>query len=158
MKVIFLDIDGVLNHMRPDSYVKDREDPVHELMEEHIPLINEVIEKTGAVYIISSTWRKRFMPHPRTAIAEIFSRAGINGLVRGYTENLNDRRDTEIRKWLRDHADHYDVTAWCAIDDDIADMDRLPKQHFVKTKTSHGLLREHADELIEKLKKPWVRA
>ena len=55
MKVIFLDIDGVLN-----SGAYDRRRNWNELTdidESRLPLVKQIVDQTGAVIVLSSTWR-----------------------------------------------------------------------------------------------------
>lgn len=70
MKVIFLDIDGVLNHQ---GYLNDKKQAGKKLIAkpedwygaqqiepEKVGLLNRIVEETGAAVVICSTWRKRF--------------------------------------------------------------------------------------------------
>ena len=70
MKIIFLDIDGVLNHQ---GYLNDKKQAGKELIAkpedwygsyqiepEKVELLNRIVEATGAWVVICSTWRKRF--------------------------------------------------------------------------------------------------
>lgn len=47
MKIIFLDIDGVLNYENSKSKVE----------EEKVKLLKEIVDKTGAEIVLSSDWR-----------------------------------------------------------------------------------------------------
>jgi len=68
MKLIFLDIDGVLNYKlfwkekrqceRRDELSDDAPDGAHDLCENRIELLNSLIEDTGAKVVVSSSWRK----------------------------------------------------------------------------------------------------
>ena len=53
MKVIFLDIDGVLNRIG----CKDLIHGIYFVMDEKILLLKEIIEATDAKIVLSSTWR-----------------------------------------------------------------------------------------------------
>ena len=57
MKVIFLDIDGVLNTgaYRENPDVDYFEQPISE---EHMPLLEYLVKSTGAKIVLSSTWRE----------------------------------------------------------------------------------------------------
>jgi hypothetical protein len=122
MKVIFLDIDGVLNHenwfkkrmtIKNDFNSKEWNDhyPFYEFDPESVKQLNKIIDKTGAKVVISSTWR-----HGRTVeqLQEILDKVGFIGevidktpsfIARG-TDNLGEKisytipRGCEIDWWL----------------------------------------------------------
>jgi hypothetical protein len=111
-KIIFLDIDGVLNcrftpNPRKFPYIVD------------LPLLDRfrrVVERSGADVVLSSTWR--YDP------AGVFS-AKHWGIP--FTDMIPDfpkqpRRD-EILAWLKDHKE---VTRFAVLDDEDDDLDELP--------------------------------
>ena len=53
MKVIFLDVDGVLNSKRDGNSIKLRTDS-------HFRLLQEIVKATGAKIVLSSSWRAGF--------------------------------------------------------------------------------------------------
>ena len=53
MKVIFLDIDGVLNY----SGCKEKIGGIFFVNDERIKILKEIIDKTNAKIVLSSTWR-----------------------------------------------------------------------------------------------------
>ena len=58
MKIIFLDIDGVLN-----SRVYDRKRNWNEqtdIDETRLPLVKKIVDGTGAKIVLSSTWREHW--------------------------------------------------------------------------------------------------
>ena len=58
IKIVFLDVDGVLNSLNytPVQDVKCVDD-LYVIEEEKIKLLKEIIIKTNAKIVISSTWR-----------------------------------------------------------------------------------------------------
>lgn len=54
MKVIFLDVDGVLNYEGCDSYYGG----VYFVLEEKMRLLAEIVRKTEAKIVLTSTWRQ----------------------------------------------------------------------------------------------------
>jgi hypothetical protein len=112
MKVIFLDIDGVLNctktrNPRKLPYVVDPR---------LLRRFKRLLDRTGAKVVLSSTWR--YDP------AGLFSarRAGIPFI--GTTPDLPKRpRRDEILAWL---ADHPRVKRYAIIDDEDDELDELP--------------------------------
>lgn len=55
MKVIFLDIDGVLNSRKYDSVRNWNEQT--DIDVSRLPLLGEIVAATGAEIVLSSTWR-----------------------------------------------------------------------------------------------------
>ncbi len=116
MKVIFLDIDGVLNYQlfwktmrQADRYKgtpKDAPDGAHDICEEKVKLLNGLIERTGAKVVVSSTWR---LGNDAEQLQEVLEYRGFTGEVIGTTMYLrfanNDYeysvpRGCEIKAWL----------------------------------------------------------
>ena len=62
-KIVFLDIDGVLNselHYVEKSQQQLADEigyPLSEISRSAVSLLNQIVEKTGAKVVISSTWR-----------------------------------------------------------------------------------------------------
>ena len=55
MKVIFLDIDGVLNSRAYDR--KRNWDELTNIDESRLPLVKNIVDETGARIVLSSTWK-----------------------------------------------------------------------------------------------------
>lgn len=138
-KVLFLDIDGVLNCR---GCISDhRRD---QLGTDHIRQLNRVVGLTNASVVISSTWRKIY---PISNIQQMLDRAGYHYSSRiiGKTPSLWTIRGLEIQDWL----DNHNVNRFAIVDDD-SDMGVLLR-HLVKTSFDTGLTMDKADELIKKL-------
>ena len=134
MKVLFLDVDGVLNH-RMSTSILAIENPA-------LRLLRYVLNQTNARIVMSSTWRK----DPDTR-AVFFRKTGI--WPYSYTPiDPTGKRGLEIRRWLREHPE---VTRYAIVDDG---SDMLPEQlpFFVQTSFETGLLNEHAEKLVEILR------
>ena len=58
MKIIFLDVDGVLNNINDFKQKKNKEELEHGLVlsKPKIKLLHQIQEKTGAKIVLSSTW------------------------------------------------------------------------------------------------------
>ena len=105
MKVIFLDIDGVLNtekrllNNNGELYVE----------KDKIELLKEIIDKTKAKVVLSSTWRvlaqsKDSKEYPKYEAFEIeLEKHGI--AIFGYTPVFLDYRPLEIKLWLASQSD-----------------------------------------------------
>jgi hypothetical protein len=132
MKVLFLDIDGVLNSTR--TLVAFNGYP-QELYESHLAMFDQValgmvrgLCRHGEVkVVISSAWRKDF------TFEQIGERLDLPTI--GQTPMLLGCRGLEINAWLSQHPE---VTQYAIVDDN---PDMLPDQsvRFVQTSGEEGL-------------------
>ena len=138
MKVIFLDIDGVLINRRSCKIGLDV--PDHECVER----LNRIIAATSAVLVISSAWRIGRSVEELKDLMKLF---GVKAKVIDRTIcNWNWIRGQEIENWL---SFHEDVTQFIILDDD-SDIGEL-SSHLIQTKFEFGLTDENAMEAIERL-------
>jgi hypothetical protein len=151
VKVIFLDIDGVLNNMEslrfPRIRVKSSEHSYSAAHPSCIAALNRIISETNARIVISSTWRGIGLE----VMFEIFHQWGIAGMTVGYTplwERSFERGD-EIADWLSKHPE---VTSFVILDDGD-DMGVL-KHRLVQTDYEIGLTEADADRAIAILNAP----
>ena len=139
-KILFLDIDGVLNSHRtayafdgfPHSF-----GPECMAKFDHVAigLVRKVCEETGASIVLSSSWR---IIHKVHACAN-----GLNLPIFDSTPTGGQLRGDEIGMWLRDHPE---VTHYAIVDDDTDMLDeQLPR--FVHTNTQDGLTFAHYEKL-----------
>lgn len=146
MKVIFLDIDGVLNHM--DWYNDDRNpgningeegdlDPIC------VERVKRICDETGAKVVISSDWKNQ---------SGTIGRLGGVGLPKEYiidkTPTISDfvkhTRGDEINLWLLDHPYFTNYV----ILDDRTDFDENQRPHFIHIDRQHGLTEDDTDIAI----------
>lgn len=141
MKVLFLDIDGVLNCQETIS-LPDQIDPVK------VALLNWICRETECKIVISSTWR---LLHPLLEITSILRSREFNGQIIDKTPDFKRSmaRGQEIQTWLKDHPE---VTNWAVVDDDTADMAEVAHRQVVTSFSDGGLKPIHARQLIELLK------
>jgi hypothetical protein len=155
VKVLFLDIDGVLNsaewYGRRPRELRDLPNTDHnvglcEIDPEAVARLGRIVDATGARIVISSTWRRVFrLPTIRLLLAE----RGLRAEVVGVTPDLGGvamlGRGEEIRAWL---AAHPDVTAFAVLDDND-EMDAV-REAFVPTwlDGEDGLADEHVERVI----------
>lgn len=162
MKIIFLDIDGVLN-VYPQGY--DEYGAIfHPHLVENLKLI---LDRTGAKIVVSSTWRRSGL----SIMKEMWEKRGLPGEViditpfetdvveRGTCEFYDQvDRGFEIQQWIDDNQ----IQDFVILDDD---NDMLPSQrdNFVRTANNqdhedcvdigYGLTRKCAERAIEILNK-----
>ena len=159
MKIIFLDIDGVLNSVDSceragKNFFSDNPDP------EHIKWLNFIIEQTGAKIVISSTWRKHCTYLSLWRLLDAF---GFKGTIIGATPETNDIRGNEIRCWIDRYTNGRDwrltktddkldpIESFVILDDDSDMGELLP--FLVKCKNEKGLTEAEAIKAIEMLNK-----
>lgn len=144
MKIIFLDIDGVLNsvdtaiaffRLKPHTTNEDRLDQVS------IELLRRIVEVTGAGIVVSSTWR---LGRTKEDFQEIFSVYGWEDFPYiGQTEVIRSPgicRGHEIQKWIDDHKINHDD--YIILDDD-SDMLESQKDRFIHVSNVNGLRSKH---------------
>lgn len=107
MKVIFLDVDGVLNNSTLlYHYGLDYIDA------EMTELVASLVKSTGAKVVLSSSWRLH--SHSEKTVRDFLADYGVE--IMDVTPHLpRKRRCLEISRWL---ADHLEVTYYAIIDDD----------------------------------------
>ena len=137
MKVVFLDVDGVLNSVR-DYY------SVELTTDSHFILLKELIDRTGAKIVLSSSWRIGL-----SIRGELVQRLAEYGLeIYDTTPVLyfeGRKRGDEIRAWLNEHKD---VTNFVILDDE-SDMCEFTKTNLVKTNTNFGLKSIHIEKAVK---------
>lgn len=141
LKLIFLDIDGVMN-----SYSSELSDK-HESLAFDIGAVENlkyILEETEAKIVVSSTWR--IGETIETLRNRIFSHYGLESFIIGTTPSYNETpRGLEIADYL---ANIYNlpIESFVILDDD-SDMVSLRKYH-VKINRKYGLSREDAEKAV----------
>lgn len=138
MKVIFLDIDGVLINDRSAMIGSDLPD------QRCVERLNRLLSVTEAVLVISSMWRiGRSVPE----LQELMSIWGVKAKVVDRTVyNCNWSRGQEILDWLRRQLG---VESFVILDD-TADMNGLTP-HLILTNSAVGLTDANVEEAIKRL-------
>lgn len=103
MKVIFLDIDGVLNSDLTKERTKQSASVF--VSDIYIRHLKEIIDVTGAVIVLSSDWRldrddKRYNAD-FLQLKEKLLNFGIE--IFDFTPNFNNARGGEIQSWIESH-------------------------------------------------------
>ena len=157
MKVIFLDIDGVLNSDEYLDKVKKSEIQgiERDIDVEKVKLLKRAIDETGARVVLSSSWR-----YTRNArdLKELLANYGIRV---DSTPYIQDERGLEIKKWL---SENQGVEDFIILDDEIFDsFDEELIKKLVKVSNGNGrslgegLLPKDVDEIIERLGRKKVK-
>jgi len=149
MKIIFLDIDGVLNSQ---EFLKKRtkKGSILDMIDlEACKILQHIIDKTEAKIVLSSTWRFNYYDKLKL----FFKDHGFNIDIIDKTDRgcSNCVRGNEIRKWLKDNVKQggliVEGAAYCIIDDD-SDMLLWQEDYFVHTENKHGLTDDDASYAI----------
>lgn len=151
MKVLFLDIDGVLNSSQYDS-TRSRTDSFN-IDPTRLSLVKEIVDKTGAVIVLSSTWRKKLYDDLRPANGEgtrllfTFKEASLDIYSKTPYIDMCTPRPQEIGAWLLEHED--EVEAYAILDDTFGGWGELA-DHVVKTSywVGKGLEQKHVEAAI----------
>ena len=138
MKIIFLDIDGVLNH---EAFYKERYEnkdykikhPYSEIDPKCVANLNNLCKETDAKIVISSTWRNSGLDYCK----DVLVYHGFKGEIIGITPNCRYEmclRGNEIHQWIDDNREmvgpYYNFTEYVILDDD-SDMLYWQRNNFL---------------------------
>lgn len=147
MKVIFLDVDGVLNNDYTKTYTKSGAEFVDDYL---IERLKALIAATDATVIMSSSWRYGLTcARHHDDFVELIEKLESHGIhVSGYTPTMNTaHKSVEIKQYLLEHPE---VDKFVILDDD--EIELFPEQH-VETLNRYGLTDENVEEAIKILNK-----
>lgn len=155
MRIIFLDIDGVLNYLPNDprksvpNFVPCDE-RCYGLNPEKVEYLRQILDYTGAKLVISSSWRhfhdySPYQPNRdwRDVLAEMMGKKS-DDIIIGETPSLfawtmdnngeseYTLRGMEIRKWIEENSyAKSDDVAYCVLDDEVLDITTVINDRFV---------------------------
>ncbi len=150
MRVIFLDVDGVLNANRPVG--EDHQFVLKNWVLPHtVRHVNRIAAETGAVVCVSSTWR---IGRELEDLKLDFAGVGLAAEIVGKTasgpcswhpglECSQGHRGAEIAHWL---AEHPEVESYVILDDS-SDMGPL-LDRLVRTAWYKGLIRREVGKAV----------
>jgi hypothetical protein len=149
VRIIFLDIDGVLNSM--NGLIRRGGQGLIDIYPEHCDVLDWILSHDKEIRIvISSTWRLHYSLKEFQTLFGMYHRISKN--IIGCTPRLpEERRGTEIQKWLHDNEDKYDITDFVILDDD-SDMLHLKDSHLIQTNGDYGLTYVEAYDVLDRFK------
>lgn len=134
MKILFLDVDGVLNHAL--TFQQPDRSNIYLLDMDCVARLQRIVKESGCKVVLSSTWRG-----DKEGVKVIEEK--VVKLI-GLTPHLSGPRGAEVNAWLLQHG--HEKTPFAILDDD---SDFYPWQPFFKTKFHNGgLTDEIADKVI----------
>jgi hydroxymethylpyrimidine pyrophosphatase-like HAD family hydrolase len=141
VKLLFLDVDGVLNnkYLEWNEYNNGIDDKL-------LKYLKLVILKTGCKIVLSTTWRLNSKAR-RILLHSIKTRCDLNtdDIIIGQTCDarfLSKNRSYEIAQYLKTHQNKFNIISWCAIDDlslNKQENSHFMKGHFVQTDPKIGI-------------------
>lgn len=156
-------MDGVLNSQEDLMIYKEKNKITgcvlyDEVEDRPLRLLKEIIDKTNAKVVISSSWRIGCCRNSRESIFgnrlynKLEKRLKDYGIdIYDITPSLNSgtQRGDEIREWLsKNPTDNFII-----LDDDSDMCEYVDTEHFIHTTYNHGLTRELKDKAIDVLMK-----
>lgn len=163
MKIIFLDIDGVISTQK-SNYTLDKD---------ACDLLGKIIDATDARIVISSSWRKNTVEDTKSYFTTIghfvpflfpYADRIIGVTIRAYAYimqgvHLGIPRGVEIKQWIDTHIHSDNGKDWYykeigvdfnyVILDDDSDMLLEQAEHFIKTDTYLGLSENDVEQAIK---------
>ena len=118
MKILFLDIDGVLNSREYDRHRNWNEQT--DIDETRLPLVKEIIDKTGAKIVLISTWRNHWDRNQNLCdedgmyINRLFSKYGLAIYDKTPDLGLLSKRKEEVKAWLAERKS--DIESFAILD------------------------------------------
>lgn len=138
MKVLFVDIDGVVNNVNTFKKYPEALFPIDPYM---AFLVGKILLDTGAVAVLSSAWR--YDEGSKEVVRKrVCDFVDITPMNKGMSS-----RGTEIKEWLDAH---HEVTKYAILDDN-SDMLQEQLPNFFKCPWDTGLTDEIAAQVIKHL-------
>lgn len=162
MKIIFLDIDGVLNSSKYDKsdYYKTATAGMSDaevmliahhlhLDPEAVKILNDLVTRSGATVVLSSTWRTKYSPKEMTEMLKgrggTFEVSDKTPVLFGMKFSESIPRGKEIAKYLKDLPEQPESFV---ILDDYEDMIHL-KKFLVRTDWNFGLTQDDVEKALK---------
>lgn len=162
MKIIFLDIDGVLNS---DSWNQKHENEIKNgilVDEEKVEILSKLIKATGAKIVLHSGWRfwfdESFLPIRKESeiLMELLNKNNIDFYdftpdltteeIRK-SKNFSKVKPDEILLWLKKHSD---ISSWVVIDD-LDLNNEIISNHQIKPDSKIGLSSSDIEKAVKLL-------
>ncbi len=159
MKIIFLDIDGVLN----SYYCKTTVAGFSFVDDDKVKLLQELVQRSEAKLVLSSTWREgwdmQMHPerYPKVASEDVQLFEALKDKLKEYGMELLDytpfgnTRGQEIEAWLTNWTGE-PVDRFVILDDMSGKYLRPFSRYLVQTGMTEGLTQKHIQKALKLLK------
>ena len=144
MKIVFCDIDGVLNSA---YYTTHGGGGIVAVEKRKVQNLKKIMDATDAKAVIISRANSLFKSFSQQRLADIRS-FGVEPFDSITDFEFQESKEPAIRRWLKKHPE---VTNYVILDDVAADLPREFGTRFIHIKTKHGLTYNHVAKAIEAL-------
>ena len=152
MKIVFLDVDGVLNYVGCKHHAYG----YYFVEDDKIKLLKEIIDRTEAKIVLSSSWRiersaqyKYEKPRDYKLYHKLVKKLKeYDLLIYSHTPVLREYRGKEIDQWLKNWRGET-IESFVILDDD-ADMQPYMDK-LIQTSYETGLTREDVEKAVKML-------
>lgn len=142
MKVVFLDIDGVVCLHKTKKDWND--DEIFDA--DCCRRLKEMMQETKSKLVLSSSWR--LFPESRRYMLKQFKQFGITKEDFVGITPLLDERGQEVLAYLKKHSE---IDSFIALDDEMYYCEKFPYDRLILTETDTGITELVKDVCIEKL-------
>lgn len=150
MKVIFLDVDGVLNSAEQNSTLIDKSNLI---------LLKSLVVQTDAKLVLHSGWRLMFdangnpLKPKATFLLEELNKEGLT--LYAFTDDMskfvNNRNVTKLKEQaILDWVENHEVERWVVLDD-IVFVNDIVKHHSIRVNGKLGLTKWNVELAISLL-------
>lgn len=152
MKIIFLDIDGVLNSVMYDARRTDESKDTRIDMS-RVELLSEIVRQTGAKIVFSSTWREDWEISTELCgedgryVNSCLAKYGLSIIDKTPRIGYTDERRVEILTWLHRHKD--EVESFVILDDISYGWGELCNRAVITNPYGYGLEQRHCEMAID---------
>ncbi|GAV11738.1 HAD domain-containing protein [Paenibacillus sp. NAIST15-1] len=154
MKIIFLDIDGVINTDRAIMIQRNHNSEEFVFDQKAMKHLKEIVTETNAYFVISSTWRVHYGTSNLlwNSLIRNLNQYGLEERIIGITPILDQdlrtsNRWKEIQNWLTENQNK-EIESFVILDDEW-DMGIYTMNEFVKCQGYIGINEEVKEKAIK---------
>ena len=147
-KIIFCDIDGVLNSA---YYTKRDGGGISFIEERKVKNLKKIVDATGAEVVITSRANAIFGKTFNQARIDGIKEYGVTPIDSVTSMEFQDSKAIHIKLWLQKH--NLENVPFVVIDDCQGDLEMQFRDKFIHVKGKHGLTTQHVRKAIEILNK-----
>lgn len=155
MKILALDVDGVLNSGKylKQSLLEDEEGCI--LEQEKLSIIKDVLEKDKEIKIImNSSWNASFdLDSYKQLFLKFDNNFPVDRII-DVTDSSKDKSDA-LEIWLNKN----EIFSFAVVDDDfLFDLEHPYFEYHLKTSYYIGLTKEHSSIILESMNIPFFKS